>query len=352
MFKIKLSAVQPSLWIASLFFSLSLQFAHPQGPSNQLNQFGESQDFGVDSIDLTSLAVRFDPTLLHKAGRGQNLDLRMSYVTDSVLSNRSLGWTPILQSLVGKVSYSLAGCGNHGCGYNKWQYTDPLGTLHDFPGALATSGVSPTKTSGTATDGTGLVLTPGTPLATISGPSGASWQVPSAQAGQGFTPSGFIQDFNGNMVSETGTSITDTLGATVQVSNYTQIGNIISNPPPETYTFSDSTGASRSLTINTALYQITSTFPASPCQENYLTSSEINMQLDLPLSISLPNGTAYTFLYEPSSSPAGSITGRIGQITLPTGGTISYTYPSATSLVQNYQNCMDNGAFFASADVL
>jgi hypothetical protein len=331
--------------VFALFFAFLAPCAFAQSPSNQLNQFGEIQNLGVDSIDLTSLTARFDLILMHKAGRGQDLDLKVSYAADSILSYPLLGWTPVLQGLVGKVSYTIAGCSPGHCGYTNWIYTDLYGTQHHFRNAVYA--VPGGATKGTADDGTGLVITPGLSISTISGPDGGSWQVPSAQTGKIFIPSGNRQDSNGNTISETSTSITDTLGWPIQVVNYTQVGHALTNPPSETYTYPDATGTSRTVAVNSAVYNLYLNVPVSPCSGAYQGAHSTESEpYDLPNSIMLPNGTGYTFQYEALATPANTTTGRISQIGLPTGGSITYTYPSASSLVQSYQSCADSGVFF------
>ena len=124
---------RPFGWAIALLCVLFAHHAHSQ--SNQVHQFGETQQFDVDSIDLASLTVKIDLPLMQKAGRGQNLLLKMSYAADSTVTDPLLGWTPIMQGLLGKVSYTLAGCGNQGCGYINWVYTDTYGTQHHFGGA-------------------------------------------------------------------------------------------------------------------------------------------------------------------------------------------------------------------------
>src|SRR6185437_5367193 len=45
--------------------------------------------------------------------------------------------------------------------------------------------------------------------------------------------------------------------------------------------------------------------------------------VSLVSSITMPDGSSYSFTYEPNGS---NTTGRLKQVTLPTGGTITYTY--------------------------
>ena len=47
--------------------------------------------------------------------------------------------------------------------------------------------------------------------------------------------------------------------------------------------------------------------------------------------ITLPDGTFYQFHYEPTPGFSGDVTGRLASVTLPTLGTISYTYTGGSS---------------------
>jgi RHS repeat-associated protein len=53
--------------------------------------------------------------------------------------------------------------------------------------------------------------------------------------------------------------------------------------------------------------------------------------------IDFPNGKKYQFAYEPTPGAAGFVTGRIQQVTLPTGGTIAYQYKEPNGGI----NCAD-----------
>ena len=50
-----------------------------------------------------------------------------------------------------------------------------------------------------------------------------------------------------------------------------------------------------------------------------------------PVIATLPDGSHYLFTYEATPGASGNVTGRIKQITLPTGGTITYTYTGGSS---------------------
>src|SRR5260370_9474433 len=47
--------------------------------------------------------------------------------------------------------------------------------------------------------------------------------------------------------------------------------------------------------------------------------------------IDLPDGSKYSFTYEPTPGVSGHVTGRLASVTLPTGGAITYTYTGGSS---------------------
>jgi RHS repeat-associated protein len=53
--------------------------------------------------------------------------------------------------------------------------------------------------------------------------------------------------------------------------------------------------------------------------------------VNLVTSITYPNGTSYSFTYEPTPGFAGNVTGRLASVTVPKGGVIQYTYSGANN---------------------
>jgi len=119
-------------------------------------------------------------------------------------------------------------------------------------------------------------------------------------------------DSNGNMISANGTGgFIDTLGTTALT---------ISGSNPLLYTYKDTTGTNRSVQVNYTTKSVRTNFGCSGFAEY----GPLNQ--DLITSIVFPNGTSYQFTYETTPGYASSVTGRLAQVTLPTGGTISYSY--------------------------
>lgn len=59
--------------------------------------------------------------------------------------------------------------------------------------------------------------------------------------------------------------------------------------------------------------------------------------ISLMTEIDFPNGKNYQFVYEPTPGASGFVTGRIQQVTLPTGGSIAYQYNGPNGGI----NCAD-----------
>lgn len=141
------------------------------------------------------------------------------------------------------------------------------------------------------------------------------------------------EDTNGNEISaDSNNNYTDTLGRVIPIGGSNGI-----NPGTSTTNFSGCTGS-----LATASAYIWS-IPALSGGTMQIKFCLANVTINIPAngivpasggtatmlqSVVLPNGTAWTFQYNDhnSSEPANVNYGSLTQVTLPTGGTISYTY--------------------------
>jgi RHS repeat-associated protein len=158
-------------------------------------------------------------------------------------------------------------------------------------------------------------------------------------------PPGTWWTINGNTISVSTTGVIDTLGsiaptATILIKNYWQAfpTNAGTTFPPETYTYKDATGASQVVTIKYGVYSLDNLPAPSPC---YTPGPGADAYAGLPQSITFPEKMEYTFTYELIS---GLATGRLSSVTLPTGGSVSWSYPPPSGGGKN-NSCADNGAF-------
>src|SRR5262249_33961741 len=88
----------------------------------------------------------------------------------------------------------------------------------------------------------------------------------------------------------------------------------------EVFTYKDSSGTQRSVTVNYTSFTVKTIFGCSGVAEYGPTS------VSLVSSISYPDGNSYSFTYETTPGFPADVTGRIKSVTLRTGAAITYTY--------------------------
>jgi RHS repeat-associated protein len=305
---------------------------------------------GPDFINLANLNAHITVPMVHKAGRGGfNFTYDLSHDTSvwyPVGSSGSQSWQPVYnwgwraqtEVNTGFVSYNSASelCGYSGSppvahGTHTWVsnyvYHDPWGVPHPFAGTsnLWTSACIPPGTNNsvtaTATDGSGYTLNANMSSGTVTSRSGAVFSPP---FGSG-TGAATGVDRNGNEISvNSGGVFTDTLGTTALT-----VGGSGSPASPNTFTYTAPSGAAVAYKMNYIQYTVKTYFNASGIAEYGPTS------VALVSSIVLPDNSQYTFNYEatpsaasctPLSGTTSCVTGRITNVTLPTGGQIRYSY--------------------------
>jgi RHS repeat-associated protein len=284
---------------------------------------------GPDVINESNLNIHWSFPIIAKAGRGIPFNYSISFDnsvwqvanhTWQPVDANTMGWTRQTEALTGYVSYSsrtiVSGSPPSICGtaYFNWVYHDPAGTAHPFLLAVDTPSCGSTQSaSGRATDGSGYAITISyPPSATVYLPSGGSISPPL----QNQTGAASITDTNGNYISTgDGAYFTDTLGT----SAFT-INNVLWGAPyPDSYTY-QAPGGSKSVSIGYTTYNVQTNFGCSGTAEYGPTS------VPLLTSITYSDGSSYQFQYEDTPGYVGNKTGRLSKVTLPTGGTISYSY--------------------------
>jgi len=302
---------------------------------------------GPDVINNANLNVHYAIPIRHKAGRGLNFVFDLDY--DSSIwapagSSGNQSWAPApywgWQAQVGNLMPSLtyfsieSECGADGDRqdliYYYFFFTDQMGTQHSFyfPGGLVSDPYCG-QSAGTAaaTDGSGYKLYAS--IAPIAG--NVSGATITAINGEIIYPSinGQIQgneafqDSNGNEITDNGSTYTDTLGTTAL--SWTGNGTPSS---PYLLTYTAPSGANASYTVKYSTYSIRTNFGCSGITEygaNGTTTANLISEIDLP------DGSKYEFQYEPTPGYSGYYTGRIAQVTLPTGGAISYAYEGGSN---------------------
>jgi YD repeat-containing protein len=314
------------------------QYAAGLSPATGTPAYG-SYTSGPDKINLGNLNVNITIPLFKKPGRG--IDYEYDLVYDSSIwtpagtnwfNTKNFGWQAgVPQEVGGTVGASgsktvcqqgNANTSKYIYSYGGFTYVTSDGVVNTFSGTTTYNSCTNVSTTLNATSPYGYSITAQagsiTAYGTLTDPSGT--QIPVV-----FTPNkgqlslssamdGAVQDANGN---QSGT--TDTAGVvplTVNPSPSVSPGTL-----PQTLQYVDPNGNTQTITIKYQAFNIQTAFGVSGISEYSGVST------DLPVAVVYPDGTSYTFTYEQTPGlSAGYTTGRIASITLPTSGTISYTY--------------------------
>lgn len=303
----------------------------------------------VDSIDVANLQVRFTIPVFHRTGVGINLDVPL------ILDNQDWQpsaypetWMPDGMSLVppGVGGFVSADATVNWCtdaNYNEWSYTvynnyvyvDPAGVIHPLVNASNGSalytqnsdpcnlGGWPYQAGGIASDGSGY---------TAQVADGGLVSAASA-TGTAYTPTS-ATDRNGNNLHTTysdpspftkeTTAYFDTFSSSVAA--FTEVNDHSAHTI--TYSYTNPGGTQSSYVETLQQYTLQTHFGCPNISED--SQSEY-----LPTELDLPDGSKYLFAYETTPTyGAGYTTGRVSQITLPTGGSITYSYTVAASGTQ------------------
>jgi RHS repeat-associated protein len=330
--------------------------SYAQGPATGTPPFG-SFSGGPDVVNNGNLNDHWTFPIRHKPGRGTDFNYNLSYdssVWYPVTSGSTTSWQPVSQfgwSGLTATGYATFKTASKTCRffqetrwvtegytwYYDWVYVDSPRTARPMPeGAQARSGK---RSWGIAHPMIGAIQDGGAPdcgpsesttLTTNDG-SGLKLAVDNTLTETLYTAEGLVgslqgnpitTDRNGNEISLSNGVYTDTLGATT----LTVTGNGTASSP-YVFTYTAPSGTSAHYTLNYTNFTVATNFVVSGISE-YKSSAAV----PLPTSLTLPDGSQYTFSYEatPGSctpySGTTCVTARIASVTAPTGGTISYVY--------------------------
>jgi hypothetical protein len=190
----------------------------------------------------------------------------------------------------------------------------------------------------TATDGSGwtVAIGAGDASGVVTSRSGQAYTVPVGTTSGAAT----FKDTNGNEITvNSNGQFFDTLSSTTPVLTVTGSGTPSS---PITFTYTAPSGAGAAYTAHYAQYTVATNFGWT---SNPIIAEFPRTSVSLVSSIQLPDGSSYTFAYEATSgsctplagTSAPCVTGRINSVTLPTGGTITYTFRGGSN-GNNYIN--------------
>jgi RHS repeat-associated protein len=321
-----------------VLFSLCTGVVFGQQPLTGAPPFASMSGGAFDQIDLGNLNVHFEIPIIDKPGRGSDLTYSLTYDTSvwgPVSSGSSqywspvssFGWTGITPSATGNITANVVtgsqSCSWHGAEkttatstYSNYQYHDLKNTAHPYTSTAFQPNPFCGSFSGftqTTPDGTGNTLTvqsiSSQPILTRL----KSALAPPAQNTQ--TGETVVTDPNGNIHSEINGVFTDTLGTTALT-----IAGSGTPSSPITLTYPIQSGTSVAVTVKYSSVTVQTNFGCSGISEYGPTAANLVNEIDLP------DGTRYTFTYEATPGFAGSTTGRLATVNLPSGGTISYTY--------------------------
>jgi RHS repeat-associated protein len=297
---------------------------------------------GPDTVNLANLNASWTVAVVHKSGRGVPFQFDLNLNTSAwyvVTSGSSKSWQPTgsfgRPTVATPFGYPTVSARQTYCNGDthipltifSFTYTDPGGTVHPFP--ISTWGntstpCSTTSATGVASDNSGY---------TLSATGGGVSQV--------ITPDGTVigtvtlKDRNGNEITMSGGSYTDTLGAVALT-----VGGSISTPPV-TYTYSapgsGGTGVFAAVSVSYKTYTVKTNFGCSGVSEYGATSNPLVDR------ITLADGSFYQFGYEATPGFSGDVTGRITTVTVPTSNgvpAITYQYSGGGSGV-NGITCAD-----------
>ena len=304
-----------------------------------VNRQNLNANFSVPIISTHGRVTPFNLSLVYDTLIWQNSGTAWTPVTDRA-GNPIWGWkttTPLGETTYNHVTFSVL----HKCSidyydyktterYNSYVYRDPAGTnSHLFPTVYwtqvtdnCTSSVTTTsQLTGYAGDGSGYYI------------NASSLESPNVWTKSGILLNTNSEDTNGNLVSKVVVSSTetdwkDTTGLIA--------ARVIQNGSNTEYHYYDTSGTDRYFTLKRQLYSIKTAFGCSGVAD--YNSSGTLPQINLPYELDLPDNSKYTFAYEPTPNSSGFYTGRLQQVTVPTGGTIQYTYPATPN---NGINCGD-----------
>jgi RHS repeat-associated protein len=297
--------------------------------------FASLDNKGFDSINLGNLNVQFAIPIVSRQGRG----LPFNYV----LEYEGLIWSPQHGAWVNDSAWGFNGVlnGTSFSGYitdnettgddcpvvngrqppsrrlfTNYVYHDPYGAAHninysrELPCVGSNTGVTITG-DGSTRDGSGYTLVNGI---TIENRSGSIITPGTSATGQDITN---ITDTNGNVISK---SVSGTFTDTLGVSALTVSGvGPVSFTYPVTLQSDGASTASATLTYQT--YTVRTNFQCPNI------SDFGSLSVSLVNRITLADGSFYAFTYEPTPGATdGAVTARLASVTLPTQGTISYSY--------------------------
>jgi RHS repeat-associated protein len=341
-------------FLLASFLLSALAPTFSQTPQTGLYEFGPYDSLGIDTINRGNLNIHLTFPIFSRPGRGgSNFSFALNY--DSLIWQpksasgasswspaSNWGWTTESNAEFGYVTFheQLSPCTIGTVHYllstlTSFNYHDQFGKKHPFPYTFtgACNGpVVPTSGTGsyTTSDNSGYTIYRNANSYTAFSKTGEQYAIPAGLADiNGYpvsppTPAGTFTDPNGNQIIASGSGVfTDALGTTaLTVTGTPTAGSVV-------YTYKDKSGTSRSVTVTYTSSTVATNFGVSGIGEDTGTS------IPLITKIAYPDGSAYLFAYETTPGNLSAVTGRLAQITLPSGGTIAYAYSGLNNGIES-----------------
>jgi len=294
-----------------------------------LNDFSNGK---FDIVNIGSRNILFSIPIRAKAG-AIPFSAELIWNNSMAYNGRANAWAPpasLFSATAGgnitfTTTYQSCGTDLRDPVYSSFFYIDSTQTLHPFSVLIdAVRCIVPSGTSSVvAQDGSGYYLTVHSGGGAQAQPTEDVWDISGMHVFAGINGSAVVTDPNGNSITCTysGTSgtygnCTDTLGQTVLTVARTGTG-------PTTYSYTDAAGGARTVIVNYSSYTEQTNFGCAAIGPHEFGPQPNTL---LPSNISMPDGSSYQITYETTPGFPSSVTGRIAKITLPTGGSISYSY--------------------------
>jgi YD repeat-containing protein len=221
--------------------------------------------------------------------------------------------------------------------YHGFKYVDDTGAVHDYSQTIKfdTAGClnNIEQDGAIETNGSGLEGT------AVQNPDGSYYFEIRDRDGHVIRNSPLVTDANGNSLTD-GPNAGDLNDSTGQLALTATNGAI--GPPrgADTYTYLDANGVNQIVSVNYSPYTQQT---AWGCFGGDIAPTSVYF----PSSVSWPDGTSLSLTYEHGAGTnAGTVTGRIASMTLPTGGTISYAYSGGSNGI----NCDGSPATLARTE--
>jgi len=313
----------------------------------------------LDTVNNANLNIMLAIPVVRRATKGMPFSYALGYNSSVWTPHNSSGqqaWTP-----AGNWGWAGMTAANPSFITNSWQqgycmdpfgqdfwwdiwtyynYYDPSGTAHPIGSTSAGLTLSnydqsradcwiqqpPSSATVTLNDGSGYTVelnldVLGSGMANVyarSGIWGEVWVQGSVNEGGITDPNYYGQGYT---TSSNTTTYSDTLGTALTVT---------AGSTSTTYTYTGPNNSQATYTMKYTSKSVRTNFGCSRISEYSSPSQYLVTEIDLP-DIATNASDKYTFTYEATPGYSGYVTGRLASVTLPTGGTISYSYSGGSN---------------------